>query len=139
MTNLTWYLFVCNLTIILGLYQNTTVLTSHPVHKNYNNEFLTHQLMWVYMGHEDIISERVKSYVISRNNIYKNNLHDLTSNCVQLPTMYKTAGIWMWFINICRKSLYIIIVPSLTFLHEVLTSDGNIYFLHNVLHYFNTC
>ena len=43
--------------------------------KNYNDVHFAYQLLWVYMAHEEIISETLKNYVTSSNNFNKTNLY----------------------------------------------------------------
>ena len=44
--------------------------------KNYKNAHFAYQLLWVYIAHEEIISETLKIYVTSSNNLYKKNSYN---------------------------------------------------------------
>ena len=50
----------------------------------YNNAHFAYQVLWVYMAHEEIISETLKNYLASSNTLQKKNLYDLTCNFGQL-------------------------------------------------------
>ena len=61
--------------VICGHHLQTIHPNTYLFVKNYNNAHFAYQLLWMSIAHGELISETLKNYVTSSNNLKKKNVY----------------------------------------------------------------